>query len=224
MRRAAERVDVGQSRCAKFARFCLWVHVKNRDASTSRLHELGRREADVELIAAFVVFGLADFYLFRHLHEFFVALAVSPLHLSYKSSFPDFSRSARTPPSRDVEPRVSDSELPLTVSCAAGQIRLRNEEQHTSLQVPHGPPIREATPRLCLCRCGNQPRAAKTVHFVCVTLVFLYRQLDRMKLDLFSSSTVGKLLTIRKLSGLTSVRRFRVDHLADDSFVPVVTS
>jgi integrase len=102
----------------------------------------------------------------------------------------------------------------LIVDYVAKRIRFRNGERHSVLQVTHGLPIQEVT--LYLGKYRRKGRAANTIHFVCLTLALLYRELGRVKVDLLGRLTTGQFLTIPELNRLASAAQFRVDDLDDN--------
>lgn len=102
----------------------------------------------------------------------------------------------------------------MIVDYVAKRIRFRNGERHSVLQVTHGLPIQEVT--LYLGKYRRKGRAANTIHFVCLTLALLYRELGRVKVDLLGRLTTGQFLTIPELNRLASAAQFRVDDLDDN--------
>lgn len=100
------------------------------------------------------------------------------------------------------------------VDYVAKRIRFQNGERHSVLQVRRGLPVHEVT--LYLGKYRRKGRAANTIHFVCLTLALLYRELDRAKVDLSGRLITGQFLTIPELNRLASAAQFRMDDLDDD--------
>ncbi|WP_232434890.1 site-specific integrase [Burkholderia ubonensis] len=102
----------------------------------------------------------------------------------------------------------------LTPEYVAKRIRFRNGERHSVLQIRNGLPVHEVT--LYLDKYRKKGRAANTIHFVCLTLALLYRELDRAKVDLLGRLAKGQFLDIPELNRLASAAQFRVDDLDEE--------
>jgi hypothetical protein len=103
----------------------------------------------------------------------------------------------------------------LMASYVAKRVRFQNGERHSVLQVPYGLPVQEVT--LYLDKYRRKGRAANTIHFVCLTLALLYRELDKAKVDLLGRLTTGQFLTIPELNRLASAAQYRVDDLDEEA-------
>jgi len=97
----------------------------------------------------------------------------------------------------------------------AKRVRFRNGERHSVVQVPYGLPVHECT--VYLDKYRKRGRAANTIHFVCTSLAFLYRELDAAKIDLLDRLGRGKFLTIPELGRLASAVQYRVEDLEQET-------
>lgn len=97
----------------------------------------------------------------------------------------------------------------------AKRVRLRNGERLSVLFVAYGLPVHEVT--LYLDSFRKKGRAANTIHFVCCTLVLLYRELDRAKINLMERLEEGRFLTTPELDRLASLSQMRMADVDDDA-------
>lgn len=97
----------------------------------------------------------------------------------------------------------------------AKRIRFRNGERHSVLRVVGGLPVHEVT--LYLDRYRRKGRSANTIHFVCSSLVTLYRELDAMKVELLPLLLSGRFLNPPQLDRLASAAQFRADDLDSEA-------
>jgi integrase len=96
----------------------------------------------------------------------------------------------------------------------ARRVRFRNGERLSVLHVPYGLPVHEVT--LYLDKYRRKGRAANTIHFVCLTLALLYRELDKAKVHLSGRLATGHFLTAPELNRLASAVQYRMDDLDAD--------
>ncbi|QGZ60520.1 tyrosine-type recombinase/integrase [Paraburkholderia acidisoli] len=96
----------------------------------------------------------------------------------------------------------------------AMRVRFQNGERLSVLQVPYGLPVHEVT--LYLDKYRRKGRAANTIHFVCLTLALLYRELDKTKVALLGRLAAGHFLTAPELNRLASAVQYRMDDLDAD--------
>lgn len=96
----------------------------------------------------------------------------------------------------------------------ARRVRFRNGERLSVLQVRYGLPVHEVT--LYLDKYRRKGRAANTIHFVCLTLALLYRELDKTKVRLLGRLATGHFLTAPELNRVASAVQYRMDDLDAD--------
>jgi integrase len=93
----------------------------------------------------------------------------------------------------------------------AKRVRFQNGERVSVLSVPYGLPVHEVT--LYLDKYRRKGRAANTIHFVCLTLALLYRELDSANVDLLERFAMGQFLTALELNRLAAAVQYRMDDL-----------
>lgn len=97
----------------------------------------------------------------------------------------------------------------------AQRIRFRNGERHSVLQLPNGLPVHEVT--LYLGRYRAKGRAANTIHYVCVSLALLYRELAAARVNLLERLEQGRFLYSEELDRLAAAVQYRIDDLDEDA-------
>lgn len=101
----------------------------------------------------------------------------------------------------------------------AQRIRFQNGERHSVLQLPAGLPVHEVT--LYLGRYRTKGRAANTIHFVCVSLALLYRELAGAGVNLLHRFEQGRFLNSQELNRLAAAVQYRIDDLDEDAGAPI---
>lgn len=97
----------------------------------------------------------------------------------------------------------------------AQRIRFQNGERHSVLQLSNGLPVHEVT--LYLGRYRTKGRAANTIHFVCVSLALLYRELAGAGVNLLQRFEQGRFLNSQELDRLAAAVQYRIDDLDEDA-------
>lgn len=96
----------------------------------------------------------------------------------------------------------------------AKRVLFRSGERHSVLSRPGGLPVQEAT--LYLARYRKRGRAANTIYTVCMTLAFLYRELDTANIDLLSRLRQGQFLTVHEVNRLVAASQYWLADLSDE--------
>jgi integrase len=97
----------------------------------------------------------------------------------------------------------------------AQRIRFQGGERHSVLQRPNGVPVHEVT--LYLGGYRSRGRAANTIHFVCVSLALLYRELAAARVNLLERFEHGRFLDSQELDRLAAAAQYRIDDLDEDA-------